>query len=377
MYKPALALLVGLALSITLQSASALSLSCKRTSGMHDGFANMSTFESWFPKRVNPTADKQIPSSKDSQVSFQINGARYILTPSKVMTGALPERAGYKSVTELGYKCNASSKEVKLAFGESYKSSGFGKNRHGVSVATNSRSSSPYANFSDKFICSGATYQSSGGPVWHSNFNKNFVNEAKRRGLSCDVGEFVSTQVASTNASDLPDCPSNRDAYWHNCFGIYAYPSGSKYAGDWKDNKKHGQGTYTWVDGDKYVGEYKDDKRDGQGVYIYGPKSEWAGDKYVGEFKDGKRYGQGTYTWANGEKDVGEFKNGVLDGFATRYFADGTIDKEGIWKNDEFQYAEKATPSDSVKIATTLTKPSVFSKEMIMNAKNVSKRSRN
>ena len=94
MYKAALALLVGLMLSITLQSASALSLSCKRTSGMHDGFATISAFESWFPKQVNPTADEQIPSSKDTQVSSQINGARYILTPSKVMTGSLPEKAG-------------------------------------------------------------------------------------------------------------------------------------------------------------------------------------------------------------------------------------------------------------------------------------------
>ena len=78
MYKAALALLVGLMLSITLQSANALNLSCKRTSGMHDGFSTKSVFESWFPKRVNPTADEQIPTSKDTQVSFQINGAKSV-----------------------------------------------------------------------------------------------------------------------------------------------------------------------------------------------------------------------------------------------------------------------------------------------------------
>lgn len=101
--------------------------------------------------------------------------------------------------------------------------------------------------------------------------------------------------IASTDASSLPNCLSNQDAaYWHNCFG-----------------------TYRWSNGDKYVGNYK----------------------------DGKKHGQGTYTFANGDKYVGEFKNGVLDGFAIKYFADGTIEKEGIWKNDKFQYAKKLTPS--------------------------------
>ncbi len=33
-------------------------------------------------------------------------------------------------------------------------------------------------------------------------------------------------------------------------------------------------------------------------------------DKYVGEFKDGKKHGQGTFTYANGDKYVGEFKDG-------------------------------------------------------------------
>ena len=34
------------------------------------------------------------------------------------------------------------------------------------------------------------------------------------------------------------------------------------------------------------------------------------GRKYVGEFKDGKRHGQGTFTLADGSKEVGKFKDG-------------------------------------------------------------------
>ena len=34
------------------------------------------------------------------------------------------------------------------------------------------------------------------------------------------------------------------------------------------------------------------------------------GDEYTGEFKDGKRHGQGSFTLADGSKEVGKFKDG-------------------------------------------------------------------
>ena len=33
-----------------------------------------------------------------------------------------------------------------------------------------------------------------------------------------------------------------------------------EYVGEYKDGKKHGQGTYTWFDGGIYVGKWKDGK---------------------------------------------------------------------------------------------------------------------
>jgi hypothetical protein len=120
--------------------------------------------------------------------------------------------------------------------------------------------------------------------------------------------------VGSVVASDLPDCIKSAKV-WNYCFGTETWENG-EYVGEWKNNDKHGQGTYTYADGDKYVGEYRDDKRTGKGTYTFA-----VGDKYVGEFKDGASNGQGTYT-----------------------FADGSV-KEGIWKDWEFQYAKKSTPT--------------------------------
>ena len=45
-----------------------------------------------------------------------------------------------------------------------------------------------------------------------------------------------------------------------NGYGTYTNPSGNKYVGEWKENKKHGQGTQTYADGRKDAGEWKEDK---------------------------------------------------------------------------------------------------------------------
>jgi hypothetical protein len=181
-------------------------------------------------------------------------------------------------------------------------------------------------------------------------------------------------------ASDLPDCPSDTNVRWHNCFGTITLSDGGKYVGEWRDNEKTGQGTMTWLNGDKYIGEFKDDKRTGQGTYTWPDGGKYVGefedgkrngqgaytylngDKYVGQFKDskhhgqgsytysngeqyvgqykdGKRYGQGTYTYPNGRSYVGEWKDGKSNGQGIETYADGTIE-EGVFKDDEFQYAK-------------------------------------
>ena len=117
--------------------------------------------------------------------------------------------------------------------------------------------------------------------------------------------------------SNLPPCPSDQTAYWTNCVGTFNFSDGAKYVGEYRDDKRTGQGTYTWPNGDKYVGEYR----------------------------DGKRTGQGTFTWPNGAKYVGEYRDGKQNGQGTAYNRDGAVIRNGIWQNDEFIAANALPPS--------------------------------
>ena len=93
-----------------------------------------------------------------------------------------------------------------------------------------------------------------------------------------------------------------------NGYGIYVFEEGSgwdgdRYAGEWKNDEYHGQGTYTWTSGSKYVGEWKNGNMHGQGTYYYGAGQN-KGDFFTGEYKDDKRNGLGVYIFNDGTGDV-------------------------------------------------------------------------
>ena len=119
----------------------------------------------------------------------------------------------------------------------------------------------------------------------------------------------------------LPNCVGQRSSAWQNCFGTFTFSNGDKYVGEFGDDELHGQGTATFANGNKYVGEYKDNERNGQG----------------------------TFTFASGSKWVGEWENDNLNGYAITYKSDGSVDQEGIFKDDEFQYAQKKSKLDKHK----------------------------
>ena len=75
-----------------------------------------------------------------------------------------------------------------------------------------------------------------------------------------------------------------------------------------KGDCNNGQGTYRWESGDEYVGEWKDGKRHGQGTQT----QQVFRTKYVGEWKDGEFNGQGTLTYINGTVEKGIWKDGNI-----------------------------------------------------------------
>ena len=106
---------------------------------------------------------------------------------------------------------------------------------------------------------------------------------------------FMGILFLTSKSFALPPCPCSgvRD----NCYWSQSYDDGTRYYGEWRDNKRHGQGIYTWTDGSIYVGEWR----------------------------YGKKHGQGTQTWADdGQKSVGEWRgNNLYEGI--QYYASGKV----------------------------------------------------
>ncbi len=63
-----------------------------------------------------------------------------------------------------------------------------------------------------------------------------------------------------------------------------------------------GYGIFTWPDGRRYEGQYIDDKKEGHGNF-YWPD----GRKYEGGWKNGKQHGIGVYTSASGKTKLSKF----------------------------------------------------------------------
>jgi len=93
--------------------------------------------------------------------------------------------------------------------------------------------------------------------------------------------------------------------------------------------------------GTKYTGEFANDKADGRGIAVY-PN----GGKFIGEFSNGMRHGEGTYYFTNGDVYRGQWENGKRNGQGTLSLASGG-NKTGIWVDGVLPTSERSTPSNS------------------------------
>lgn len=145
--------------------------------------------------------------------------------------------------------------------------------------------------------------------------------------------------------------------------GVCYYSDGRKYQGQWHHRFPEGKGTMTYSDGNKRTGNWKKgqpvdergnivdndlnqpsnrdgtdiqsgclsgDCENGEGVFAYAD-----GSRYEGFFLNGKPERKGTFTYPNDDKYVGAFKEGVPHGTGRLLHADGTV-TTGQWRDGEY-----------------------------------------
>ena len=109
--------------------------------------------------------------------------------------------------------------------------------------------------------------------------------------------------------------------------GIYIYPSGAKFVGNFLNHLAHGFGILYFANGDIYEGMWNQHIRQGKGKLI--SKDNYT---YTGEFENNKFHGTGKIEFSNTDNYTGNFVDGVFHGSGI-YVASSGQRFEGSWIN--------------------------------------------
>ena len=115
-------------------------------------------------------------------------------------------------------------------------------------------------------------------------------------------------------------CPADLSKKWTNCRGGRVFPDGSRYEGEFLDNRPSGHGVLHWSDGSVYNGQFLAGYPSGSGKIQMS-----SGETVIGQWTTGVLEGVGVASWPNGEKYVGEFKNNAAAGKGVYIWQDRTI----------------------------------------------------
>ena len=98
--------------------------------------------------------------------------------------------------------------------------------------------------------------------------------------------------------------------------GIYTFNAGSKYVGDFLNNKPSGQGWDRYADGQSYELDEQDGFIEGYGVMVYQDGAKYQeGIRYEGEWLNDMRHGNGEMIYLNdGRRLRGLFKENAFIG---------------------------------------------------------------
>ena len=82
----------------------------------------------------------------------------------------------------------------------------------------------------------------------------------------CLTDEEPMTTEGLTVEKNLQNC---NEEFCHSGRGIYRYPDGSRYIGDFRSGKPEGEGICYYANGDVYKGQWKNHAPNGEGIYTY------------------------------------------------------------------------------------------------------------
>ena len=128
---------------------------------------------------------------------------------------------------------------------------------------------------------------------------------------------------------------TTRQGYGVTSFRPPSRSAGDRFAGQYKDNGRHGVGVNTFAKNAgnpsellRREGDYASNRPNGVGVLV------WAnGDRYVGLWKDGTLAGAGVRIYADGRRYEGDYGDNKWNGHGVLWSADGRVVSAGIWKD--------------------------------------------
>eukprot|EP00439_Symbiodinium_sp_Y106_P039897 s767_g4.t2 len=104
--------------------------------------------------------------------------------------------------------------------------------------------------------------------------------------------------------------------------GVYHYPSGAKYTGQWVNDLQEGDGKEEWADGSVFEGQFKAGAKHGRGKFVWSTLC-----RYEGEFDatsdNNDMHGEGVYTWNDGRGYSGQWNRNTMAPRGKMWWSDG------------------------------------------------------
>ncbi|MBX2815376.1 MAG: caspase family protein [Saprospiraceae bacterium] len=147
-------------------------------------------------------------------------------------------------------------------------------------------------------------------------------------------GRLIEADTDRTEVATYEKLPNCNLEYCASGIGIFTYPDGSRYEGEFTDGRPAGQGVVDYTNGDRYIGYWQSDEPDGKGKMIYR-----SGDVLDGLWSQGK--------FINGDRSLAQ-----TSGASTKIYALIV----GVSRYDKFKTL-KYTDDDAYRVYAFLKSP--------------------